>query len=327
MRGVQERGITRSGAVHASCGTAWSMKRTTRLLTSAGVLSGVFLLLAACDGSSGGSAGGGGTCAQYVSALVAYVDRCGDGASTARGDARVRLEAACVRGLAAPGAPPNVDAQIASCTQKISAASCDAPGEFDCEITGGTLDDGAPCGEHYQCKSGACATEPGASCGKCTPKVAVGGDCTSSNQCVDGAKCNFTSSDGGKCRAVKLAKAGEKCGSTDGEEIDCEPGLNCSFESGDPTCKARGPAGADCGSRLDCLSGLTCVGGKCAAGLAEGAACTFGECGKGLECGRDKKCARIVFVKSGEECDTTRRCERGSCRGSSTELGPEGTVV
>ena len=299
--------------------------RTTHLLTSASVLSGLFLLLAACDGS-GGSEGGGGTCAQYVNTLVAYIDRCGDGVSTVRGDARARLEAACVRGLAAPGAAPNADAQVASCTQKISAASCDAPGEFDCELTGGTLDDGAPCGENYQCKSGACKTEPGTSCGKCTAKVAVGGACTSSSQCVDGAECNFTSSEGGTCRAVKIAKAGEMCGSTDGEVINCEPGLNCSFESGGATCKARGPAGADCTSRLDCLSDLTCVAGKCAAGLAEGAACSFGECGKGLDCSKDKKCARVVFVKAGEECDSTRRCERGSCNGSSTGLGPEGQL-
>jgi len=299
------------------------MKRATGLVTSGGVF---LFLLVACSGS-GGSEGGGGTCAQYVSALRSYFDRCGDGTSSSvLTNASARLEAACNRGLTAPGAT-NMAAQIAACTQKVQAASCDGADDFDCELTGGTLEDGAPCGESYQCKGGACRTAPGETCGKCAQRVPIGGDCTSSSECVEGAGCLQGSGDTGKCVAEKIAKAGEKCSGEGGELVRCDAGLSCSFTGGELTCKAPGAAGADCSSRLDCLNDLRCVKGKCADGLAEGGDCTFGsECAKGLDCSRDKKCARVVYVKAGEECDSTRRCERGSCRGMQVTLGPNGTT-
>jgi len=259
-----------------------------------------------------------------VSALASYVDRCGDGSGTL-GSVRSRFEAACARGLSAPGAT-NVAAQISDCSMKLSTASCSG-GEVDCELVGGTLEDGAACAESYQCRSGACKTEPGSSCGRCAPKVPIGGDCTSSANCVEGAACAFDTSDRGKCVALKLAKAGEKCSSSGDEVVRCDSGLECSFTSGELTCKAPGGAGADCSSRFDCTDGLRCVDNKCAAGLGEGATCTLDECAKGLDCSKEKKCARIVYVKGGEECDSTRRCDRGTCLGSSVTTGPGGTVI
>lgn len=296
------------------------MKRATSLVTSGGVL---LFLLAACSGS-GGSEGGGGTCAQYVSAVVSYYDRC-SGVGTELTSARARFEAACTRAIAAPGAT-NVAGQLSACIQKLQGASCNDSEELDCEITGGTLEDGAPCGERYQCKGGACLKDPGASCGKCAQRSPIGGACKSSGDCVDDATC-VTTDGSGKCVAVKIAKAGEDCMGTRGEAVRCDSGLRCSTDTNGRTCKPAGAAGADCTSRLDCANELKCVNKKCAAGLAEGADCNLDECGQGLECNKDKKCARIVYVKAGEECDATRRCERGSCNGASIEAGPGGTVV
>jgi len=301
------------------------MTRTTRLLTTAGALASVFLLLAACDGGSGGAGGGGGAgaCAEYANALTSFYDRCGDGVQATIARSRARLEAACARAVTAPGAT-NVTTQISACAQQISGASCSGTDDIECEFTGGTLDDGAACGESFQCKSGACETEPNSNCGKCAPRVAVGGDCTTSTRCVEDAECLLGSEAVGKCVAVKIAKAGEKCAGVPGEIVRCDKGLDCSFGEAEATCKPRGGAGADCSSRSDCQDDLRCVGGKCAAGAAEGAECSLDECGKGLGCGSDKKCARFVSAKAGEDCDAVRLCERGTCRGLSLTSGPGG---
>ena len=296
----------------------------TRLLTSGGALSCLLVVLAACDGgSSGGENGGGGgsgACAEYVNALVAYADRCGDVPVPALTNTRDRLQAACARALTAPGAT-NVAGQVSACARAISSATCGGMADADCELTGGTLEDGAACGESYQCKSGACKTEPSSSCGKCAPRAAIGEPCTGdgSYECVDGAECLSDSSSGGKCVAVKIAKAGEAC-SAPGEIVRCETGLECSFEGNTPVCTAPGGAGADCDSSGDCQSDLRCIANKCAAPLAAGAECKFDECGKGLGCSTEKKCAPYVAMKAGEACDLTRVCERGHCAG--LQFGP-----
>ena len=307
------------------------MERSTNLLASGGALSALFLVLAACGGwgspDDSGSGGGSGACAQYVNALVGYADRCGDGVAGGFEHERARFEASCQRALAAPGAAPNLPAQVLACAQAISAGSCSAGTDDACKLTGGTLEDGAPCGEGFQCKSGACKTAPGGQCGTCSPRVAVGGDCTSSAQCVDGAECQLGAGDSGTCVTVKIAKAGESCASDSGELVRCEPGTDCSFGSSEPTCKTPSPAGADCTSGGDCEGTLKCVAGKCSTGLGEGAECQFGECAKGLACGNDKKCARIAIVKTGEECDDlVRRCERGTCNGSQITSGTDGQL-
>lgn len=296
------------------------MKRATTILTLSGL---VLLLLAACSESSG-SEGGGGACTEYFNALVSYTDRCGDGTTSVLANTRARFETICARGLVAPGAT-NLAAQLSACSKQVADAPC--TGEFDCDVTGGTLDDGAACGEDYQCKGGACNTEPGSSCGKCAQRIAIGGECTRSSRCVEGASCIFGGRETGKCVAVKIAKVGERCSSSSDEIVHCDTGLTCSFGSGEPTCKAPGGAGSDCRSRSECASDLRCVKDKCAAGLPEGADCELNECAKGLACSREKKCAPVVLVKVGDECDATRRCDRGSCKGQSFTTGPDGTTI
>lgn len=302
------------------------MKRTTSLLTSGGVVTSVLLLLAACDGGAGGAnggGGGGGACAEYVNAVAAYFTRCGDGAPETFTHGRDRLEAACSRALNAPGTT-NMAAQVTACAQAVSAASCEAASDINCEFTGGTLDDGAACGEHYQCKGGSCETEANTNCGKCAPRVAVGASCTRSSRCVEGAECLVESGESGKCVTVKIANAGESCANEPDEIVECDKGLYCAFGTAEPTCIAPGGAGASCESRAGCQADLKCIDGKCAAGLAEGAECTFDECGAGLGCGTDKKCARIIVAQAGEDCDALRRCARGSCRGVSVTTGADG---
>ncbi len=295
------------------------MSRTTTFLASGGVL---LFLVAACSGSGESESGGGGdaTCAEYVNALVSYADRCGDG-GRASASTRARFAAACARGISAPGTT-NAAAQVSACSKKLAAASCGE--DVDCEIKGGTLEDGAACGERYQCKSGACETEPGSQCGKCAPRVAIGGACTSASRCVEGASCVTRDGDTGTCVATKIAKAGEDCIGQSGEIIRCDTGLHCSYSRGETICKAPGGAGSECSSRNDCTEGLSCVAGQCAPPLVEGADCNGDGCGKGLACSADEKCAPIVFVKAGEACDSNRRCENGRCKGFSIAPGPGG---
>lgn len=295
------------------------MSRTTTFLAAGGVL---LFLVAACSGSGDSESGGGGdaTCAEYVNALLTYADRCGNGASLSA-NTRARFTDACARGLSAPGAT-NAAAQVSACSKRIATASCGE--DFDCEITGGTLEDGAACGESHQCKSGACATEPDSQCGKCAPRVAVGGACTSASRCVEGASCLAGNGNAGTCVATKIAKAGDDCIGQPGEIIRCDKGLRCSLSNGEAICKAPGGAGSECRSRNDCTEGLGCVDGKCAPPLVEGADCNGDGCGKGLGCSTAKKCAPIVFVTAGEACDSTRQCENGTCNGFSIAPGPGG---
>jgi hypothetical protein len=289
------------------------MTRLITRLTTATAASGLLLFtLAACPGSEGGTAGG--TCANYVNALVSYLDRCGEGSSPAIASTRARFEDACARAIAAPGAT-NLAGQIESCTQSVATISCGE--DFDCVATTGTLDDGAPCAEGYQCKGGACNVAPEASCGTCTQRVAIGGDCTTSSKCVEGSSCLIGNGGAGKCVPIKIAKAGENCiARSGGEIIRCDKGLSCSVVGTEATCRAPGVAGDACRSRGDCSENLRCVKDKCAAPLGEGADCQANECAKGLQCDSStKKCARIVYAKAGEACDTLRRCERGECEG------------
>jgi hypothetical protein len=304
------------------------MKATTKRVTSALASCGiVFLLLAACGGSGGSEGGGGSVCARYFNALVSYSDRCG-GEIGPVSSVRPRYEAACVRALSAPGAT-NVGGALDRCIQQLGALPCGD--DADCDLSGGTLDDGAPCASGYQCKGGACTGMRDTSCGTCAPRTAIGGDCNRSNECVEGARCHSSTGDSGKCVAVTIAKAGERCTGRDGEIIDCEKGLRCVFEGASGTCKEATPAGGACMAGSDCADGLKCVGNTCGPGLPEGADCgnTFSGCAKGLDCNGAKKCAPIVYVKAGEACDMNRRCERGSCDGfsfSSTGVTP-GTCV
>ncbi len=295
------------------------MTRRARLLSSCGVLSFVLLVLAACGGEVEGG-GGGGPCTEYVNALMAYAERCDTHPMSSQPHLRPRLEAACARSAAAPGVT-NLAVQLSACAHQISAASCKNLNELACDLTGGTLDDDTPCGQGYQCKSGACKQEPGATCGTCAPRVPIGGACSRPLLCVDGADCVNDQNHRGTCVPVRMAGAGEKCGPSPAESVRCETGLLCLFAGGESVCTAPGGAGAACLSSNDCEGDLTCVGGKCGPALGEGAACHSSECGKGLACSVDSKCARIITVKAGEPCDRVRRCERGACEGLTYPAG------
>jgi hypothetical protein len=122
--------------------------------------------------------------------------------------------------------------------------------------------------------------------GTCAAPVAVGGSCEPSSRCVKGAYCDesgvctvpFADScevhpciAGSFCdvhNACRLAtlKAGERCGSVDGEPVDnrCEPGTICG-NAGSPS------AGGGSGSVDTCLplpgEAEICIHGRCAAGL------------------------------------------------------------
>lgn len=280
------------------------------------------------SGTSSGGGGGGATCNAYVDAIIAYAERCGSGFGPSP-NARARFLLACERGLAAPGAG-NIDAAVASCSQKLSTLACGSS-EEGCVAATGTLADGTACAEDFQCASGACKVPREATCGTCGPKGALGDECTSNGVCPDGALC-FPQEDGkSKCVPRKAAKVGEACEPSTQQYVECDAGLYCDFGEKEPTCKPLGTAGASCVGGGQCSEGLRCIAEKCATGLAEGATCkSYAECASGLGCDPStKKCIKPVFVKAGAPCDSAHRCERGRCRGSKTVNGVDepGTCV
>lgn len=309
------------------------MSRTARtsLLGSSALL---LLTVVACSGSTTGGGAGGGACDEYFDALLTQVDNCGGSGVHDVATARARFDQLCANGINAPGAS-NFASQISACAKTL-ASSCDDESSACAEATG-TLDDGAPCAESYQCKGGACKKSSGSTCGTCATPAAVGQPCDadSSHACVTGATCTISgssSSTTGTCVAETIAKEGEPCSSTDPKKsIRCDKGLHCDYATGPgstPTCKAAAKTGEKCETRSDCEAALVCASGKCAAPLAEGATCTGfgGECAKNLGCNPDtKKCAAQVIVKAGEACDGDYQiCEKGECQGLSTTVSGSG---
>jgi hypothetical protein len=294
----------------------------TNLFGSAALL--LFTAVACSTSTSGG--GGGGACDQYFDALVSQSDQCGGTRDLT--NARARFLQLCGNAIAAPGAA-NFTSQLSACAQTL-ASSCDYSA---CSDVTGTLDDGAPCAEGFQCKGGSCKKASDSStCGTCATAAAVGQPCdeSASQACAKGSICVGTGNAGtGKCVAETISKAGEPCESDSPDKFyRCDTGLRCKNASSgttvSATCQPLGKTGDSCESRIDCETGLVCSAGKCAAALAEGASCTLDECGKGLGCNPDtKKCAAQVLAKIGEDCDEIYRvCETGVCSGlGSTSTG------
>jgi hypothetical protein len=215
-------------------------------------------------------------CDGYFNALVAQFDSCATGDSRALVNGRTSFATFCTNRLTAPGAS-NVAAKLATCTQTL-ADSCEV--DSTCFEVAGSLDDGAPCGEDFQCKSGSCKKADDATCGACAAATAVGEPCDEGRACTTGSSCKSN-----RC----VARSGSA---------------------------PRGAIGDACitGQRAGCATGLACIEGKCGARLPEGAGCTFMECESGLGCDpNERRCAKQVLVKTDEACDSVRLCETGLC--------------
>lgn len=307
-----------------------------------GLASTALLLLALPHCSDGGGSEGA-SCASVYDSVVAYYDRCQGGAIAGQlSNQKGRYQLLCSKQLAAPGAGGSYNSAVQACANKLSTQACGDDVECDDEGYKGTLADGAGCAEGYQCASGYCAKTPSdsssgqQSCGKCAPKIPIGGACKgTSRECADDGECKFTGSGGGTCQARKIAKAGEECFSNGGT-VECEPGTTCFFPRGavPSTAKSvcRAPAGVDgdCGTTRDCATGLACLKDKCGQPPGLGQACDPGTapCAKGLACGSDQKCQTVVFVAAGGDCDSlVRVCTRGRCKGSGFEASSGGAIT
>jgi hypothetical protein len=156
-----------------------------------------------------------------------------------------------------------------------------------CQPKGGTVGNGMPCGDDWQCSSGHCAIPDNATCGVC----------------------------------ASLAGAGASCPNK--TDDDCEFGLVCADNL---LCVAPGAAGAACDANHPCGNPRVCIGatttaqGTCTTGGALGAPCTSDQgCSvlQGLWCTRatNRTCANIVAADAGMACGFLGLTEFALCKG------------
>lgn len=256
-------------------------------------------------------------CAEYASAYLGWVAKCGGSLSDA-GQQHVEARRAqyCTSLLSLPGVAATSD-DMMDCARVYRSASCATTGSAapKCNFKNGTLADGAACVTDEQCVSGSCETMPGSSCGACEPRTAIGGACSITAPCASGLTCSTTTM---TCVEIVRNGPGGSCDWTEGQI--CEPGLDC--EPTSKTCKERGAAGAACSSIAPCASGLTCsaMSRTCVEVtiLREGEACdatSEAQCGVGLTCDpATRRCVGFAWVGPGGDCSAFgARCERGTC--------------
>jgi hypothetical protein len=212
-------------------------------------------------------------CDSYAQALCDKLQSClGVFVTVAWGDAatcKTRYVPKCLDAFKATGTAAQ-PADLAACGDAAKSASCEALLNNDpptaCTPKKGSVDNGAPCGDDGQCKSGFCGFDDTKRvCGVC------GGAPTAGASCADGKKCG---------RGLVCATNGK--------------------------CAAPAAEGATCSDTTPCQANLSCTAGKCAKKLTtEGAACsdTTPECDgtQGLFCVQ-AKCQKVTFAAEGMPC-------------------------
>jgi hypothetical protein len=167
------------------------------------------------------------------------------------------------------------DADLAGkCLQSIRNAKCTMIDgifeglEDECQdvFTGLVAQDG-DCYRENECTEGLYCDETVSECpGQCQPYKDLGDTCNGGDCDPDVADCDWQQ---GVC--AELVGAGEIC-----DNIDCQPGLVCDYDSDPAVCLDPAPAGSICASSRGCESGLQCVSGKCAGPAGPGQACDLG---------------------------------------------------
>ncbi len=278
-----------------------------RLFASATLVAGLGSVAIACssDGESGGSVDS--ACAEYASAVTAYLTRC---AVFGTGVNESRLKVACASGLSLNGTAITPQT-LSNCAAAVKGLSCD--GAFEdlaaCDFPPGKLAAGAGCVAGAQCATEYCKQGDGA-CGVCAARVAIGGACRTTLECVENARCSS-----GKCVTDIENPVGASCDSTTG--VSCQRGLYCDYAT--KTCKTFVAEGGSCAS-APCKTDLTCdsTSKTCVKPTlaAEGQACsTTVRCQTGLACDPTAaKCAKVTIVAPGGDCGgVLKQCETGSC--------------
>lgn len=327
------------------------MNRGGLFLSPLPLLSLVFVsfgAVAACSSDAANSSPGG-ACANYIAARRDGAKECGRfNISPARESTYLtRLQRSCENALAAPGigiTPGLLD----QCSARVRSECGDDDACEDLfDDVRGTLAEGAPCEDDTQCASGECdrmsnSSTP-AACGKCAPSRQIGEPC-SGGGCVVGAACRTapgsSSPTESKCVAVRIANAGESCGSFVEEVVRCAQGLTCKLDetsSGASTGKCTAPAGegAPCGTQdsqfARCAAPFSCVNEKCGRLGGAGATCSGSDdCASGFGCDpSNRTCVAITWVADGAACDDNlRRCNTGFCaRPTSSGSSTTGTCV
>jgi hypothetical protein len=177
---------------------------------------------------------------------------------------------------------------VRACADAVFGASCEAVAAplSACERRG-TLADGAPCSEGFQCASGACLGGTDG-CGRCVPRVSEGADCSE-------ARCAYPLVCGSTKRCVSSGGQGASCGGTE----DCQSFYRCI----NGHCQRLLPLHAACTTDANpkqCDINLRCTP------LSER--------------GHDGECRPFVLGKDGDPCgvvgknpSTVVECANGDC--------------
>ncbi len=168
----------------------------------------------------------------------------------------------------------NVQAsELSACAAKYAAST--NCDEIPCELPYGIAKAGTDCGSDSQCASDVCIIEFGNVCGTCDDALPGGSDCSDGTSCAAGLMCEKN-----KCTKIIEAHLGEACG----------------------------PDGAICAGTMACSKG------KCAQVPSKAQEpCLNGVCGLGFYCNNKDKCASYGYVKVGDACGDSKRCEKGEC--------------
>lgn len=257
---------------------------------------------------------------------------------------KTRFHDSCVTGLKYPGDGVTADT-LNGCAAALKSSSCRGsnPASDSCAAKTGTLADGTACNSDSQCVSGYCkyaapVSDGGATpdCGTCSPSVALGKACQTTDHCVIGSLCV-----GSTCVAFGTVDVGGDCAASGTADTRaCKSGLVCNSQS--KKCTALAGAGVACAASSDCQLGLACINKVCATELTAGMACaataTGDGCAPGLICDvlGTKKCTAITFGHPGDPCgflaNGVTACAQGTCnitdlktfRGTCPQITPDG---
>jgi len=169
----------------------------------------------------------------------------------------------------------------------------------------GTLADGTSCTDDAQCVSGSCFIDDAATCGKCSPRAALGADCTNA-KCEGGLTCGS----GKKC---SNGQAGEACG----KDEDCRALTSCRagvcvepLQEG-VACKEPADVNAPC----DLSKALFCVADKCTKA-------TIAVANNGEKCGLTSDSPLGVTLCSSGEC-VAEKCVPHAADGTTCTTGSD----
>ncbi len=231
-------------------------------------------------------------CESLWKATLARIARCGGSpySSERATELESRYVQSCVNHGTARGSGYSATI-IQSCATKTEGASCTLSADQLCDEPVGVLGTGDACRFPVQCASGRCVIATMTdTCGTCRATKADGDACQSGDYCAPGSECSSK-----VCTKVEYAASGGQCGST--------------------TQRCLGGSQA-CGTDKKCFDLPSNEGDACKS-----------YCAPGLVCELNGKCAKYSYVKVGEVCDDTHRCEKGGCtNGKCVSPSPDGTT-